>query len=144
MSSNKLKQTRFKLRNHQDSYLLFVNWFGCCMGIDSTYEIHVGRSSSRTGPYLDKDGVEMTNGGGRLEYFYSLISLISHTLQHIHVPKRPCYNWTWFDCDTKHFIIKSLTLSGGYWRSCHNSCLLFSYEMAITKIVRGITGQWSS
>merc|ERR1712192_130262 len=45
---------------------LIVNWFGCCMGIDSTYEIHVGRSSSRTGPYLDKDGVEMTNGGGSL------------------------------------------------------------------------------
>merc|ERR1711971_1502441 len=33
--------------------------------IEAAY-IHVGRSSSRTGPYLDKDGVEMTNGGESL------------------------------------------------------------------------------
>ena len=51
------------METNQDSYFLFVNWFGCCAGIDSSYEIHVGRSSSRTGPYLDRDGVEMTNGG---------------------------------------------------------------------------------
>ena len=57
------QQKRLKLETNQDSYFLFVNWFGCCAGIDSTYEIHVGRSSSRTGPYLDRDGVEMTNGG---------------------------------------------------------------------------------
>jgi len=54
------------MHQHQDWYFLFVNWFGCCMGIDSTYEIHVGRSASRSGPYLDKEGVEMTNGGGSL------------------------------------------------------------------------------
>ena len=77
------------------------------MGIDSTYEIHVGRSSSRTGPYLDKDGVEMTNGGGQLESFCSQISLISHMLHVVIIGLG-------FDCDTKHFIIKSLTLSGGY------------------------------
>merc|ERR1712181_146974 len=58
------------MHRHQDSYFLFVNWFGCCMGIDSTYEIHVGRSSSRTGPYLDKDGVEMTNGRGWFSFHF--------------------------------------------------------------------------
>jgi len=47
-------------------YFLFVNWFGCCSGVDSTYEIHVGRSDKRTGPYLDKDGVDMKQGGGTL------------------------------------------------------------------------------
>jgi len=47
-------------------YYLFVNWYGCCDGIDSTYEIHVGRSDSITGPYVDKSGVEMTGGSGSL------------------------------------------------------------------------------
>ena len=47
-------------------YYLFVNWFGCCNGIDSTYEIHIGRSERRTGPYLDKNGTPMTEGGGSL------------------------------------------------------------------------------
>jgi len=47
-------------------YYLFVNWFSCCSGVDSTYEIHMGRSEQRTGPYLDEDGVAMTEGGGSL------------------------------------------------------------------------------
>ena len=42
-----------------DFYYLFVNWFGCCNGIDSTYEIHMGRSDVRTGPYVDKNGIQM-------------------------------------------------------------------------------------
>jgi len=54
------------LHKHDSFYYLFVNWFGCCNGIDSTYEIHVGRSYSRTGPYLDKNGIPMTEGGGSL------------------------------------------------------------------------------
>ena len=36
----------------------------CCRGAPSTYRIMVGRSSSVTGPYLDRNGVAMTNGGG--------------------------------------------------------------------------------
>jgi len=54
------------LHRHDDDYFLFVNWFGCCNGIDSSYEIHMGRSSSRTGPFLDRQGVAMTDGGGSL------------------------------------------------------------------------------
>jgi len=49
-----------------DYYYLFVNWKGCCKGVDSTYEIRVGRSKSADGPYLDKDGHDMTEGGGTL------------------------------------------------------------------------------
>ena len=32
----------------------------------STYNIRVGRSERVTGPYLDRDGVAMTEGGGTL------------------------------------------------------------------------------
>jgi arabinan endo-1,5-alpha-L-arabinosidase len=51
---------------HRDRYVLFVNWGRCCRGVDSTYEIRVGRSRQITGPYLDRDGVEMQSEGGTL------------------------------------------------------------------------------
>lgn len=47
-------------------HYLFVNWGACCRGTNSTYEIRVGRSSGVTGPYLDKDGVDLMRGGGSL------------------------------------------------------------------------------
>lgn len=47
-------------------YYLFVNWGLCCRGLESTYEIRVGRGRSITGPYLDKDGRDMATGGGTL------------------------------------------------------------------------------
>ena len=33
-------------------YYLFVNWGSCCSGVNSTYNIRVGRSPTITGPYL--------------------------------------------------------------------------------------------
>jgi arabinan endo-1,5-alpha-L-arabinosidase len=47
-------------------YYLFVNWGTCCRGTNSTYEIRVGRSSVITGPYLDRDGKDLMQGGGSL------------------------------------------------------------------------------
>jgi len=47
-------------------YYLFCNWGSCCDGVDSTYNIRVGRSTAITGPYLDKNGVNMVSGGGTL------------------------------------------------------------------------------
>jgi arabinan endo-1,5-alpha-L-arabinosidase len=49
---------------HGDFYYLFVNWGKCCQGTNSTYEIRVGRSKKITGPYVDKDGVDLMAGGG--------------------------------------------------------------------------------
>jgi hypothetical protein len=47
-------------------YYLFVSWDKCCSGTNSTYNIRVGRSLSVSGPYVDKAGVALTNGGGSL------------------------------------------------------------------------------
>lgn len=45
-------------------YYLFASKGLCCKGASSTYYIVYGRSTSITGPYLDKNGVDMKNGGG--------------------------------------------------------------------------------
>jgi arabinan endo-1,5-alpha-L-arabinosidase len=47
-------------------YYLFVSWDRCCQGADSTYNIRVGRSTTITGPYADKAGTAMAEGGGTL------------------------------------------------------------------------------
>jgi arabinan endo-1,5-alpha-L-arabinosidase len=47
-------------------YYLFVSFDRCCQGADSTYNIRVGRSSTLLGPYADRDGRPMLDGGGTL------------------------------------------------------------------------------
>jgi arabinan endo-1,5-alpha-L-arabinosidase len=51
---------------HNGYYYMFANWDTCCQGVNSTYNIRVGRSTSVTGPFLDPRGVNMVNGGGSL------------------------------------------------------------------------------
>jgi arabinan endo-1,5-alpha-L-arabinosidase len=45
-------------------YYLFFNRGSCCSGINSTYHILVGRSTSPTGPFLDNNGVNCNQNGG--------------------------------------------------------------------------------
>jgi arabinan endo-1,5-alpha-L-arabinosidase len=45
-------------------YYLFVSFDRCCQGAASTYRVMVGRSTSVTGPYVDRNGVALTSGGG--------------------------------------------------------------------------------
>jgi arabinan endo-1,5-alpha-L-arabinosidase len=51
---------------HGGYYYLFVSWDLCCRGTRSTYKTIVGRSKSPSGPYLDKTGKPMEEGGGTL------------------------------------------------------------------------------
>jgi len=50
--------------HHGDYYYLFVSFDLCCRGTKSTYKTMVGRSRNVTGPYVDKNGRAMTEGGG--------------------------------------------------------------------------------
>ena len=52
------------LMYHDGYYYLFVSKDSCCQGVDSTYNIVVGRSKDVTGPYVDKDGNLLTQDGG--------------------------------------------------------------------------------
>jgi len=51
---------------HGGYWYLFVSFDFCCRGTKSTYNVVVGRSRSVTGPYVDKTGKPMTEGGGTL------------------------------------------------------------------------------
>ncbi|MFC1739289.1 arabinan endo-1,5-alpha-L-arabinosidase [Planctomycetota bacterium] len=51
---------------HNDYWYLFVSFDFCCRGAQSTYNVVVGRSKKITGPYVDKNGKPMLQGGGTL------------------------------------------------------------------------------
>jgi arabinan endo-1,5-alpha-L-arabinosidase len=54
------------LIRHGGWFYLFVSFDRCCRGANSTYNVVVGRSRKVTGPYADKTGKPMTEGGGSL------------------------------------------------------------------------------
>ena len=49
---------------HGNYYYLFVSWDYCCRGAQSNYRVAVGRSKHIGGPYLDRNGKDMRQGGG--------------------------------------------------------------------------------
>lgn len=51
---------------HGHWYYLFVSFDFCCKGRFSTYKIAVGRSDTITGPYVDRAGVPLLQGGGTI------------------------------------------------------------------------------
>lgn len=51
---------------HNGWYYLFVSWDYCCRGSKSNYRVAVGRSRQVQGPYLDREGRDMAQGGGTL------------------------------------------------------------------------------
>ena len=52
---------------YRDGWYYLLGTHGtCCDGVNSTYNIVVGRSRNVTGPYLDNVGRDMFHGGGRM------------------------------------------------------------------------------
>lgn len=49
---------------HGAYYYLFVSFDSCCKGRASTYNTVVGRASAPDGPYVDREGIPMLQGGG--------------------------------------------------------------------------------
>jgi arabinan endo-1,5-alpha-L-arabinosidase len=47
-------------------YYLFTSWGQCCEGAKSDYKIAVGRSRDVTGPYVDRNGRALLDGGGTI------------------------------------------------------------------------------
>ena len=45
-------------------YFLFVSRDACCQGVESTYNIAVGRADAPQGPYFDRDGTPLLEDGG--------------------------------------------------------------------------------
>ena len=52
------------ITRHGDYWYLFASFDFCCRGVRSDYNVVAGRSKKITGPYLDKSGEPMTEGGG--------------------------------------------------------------------------------
>ena len=54
------------LFHHNNYYYLFVSFDYCCRGEKSDYHVVVGRSPKINGPYVDRNGIDMADGGGTL------------------------------------------------------------------------------
>jgi len=99
-------------------YYLFVSFDYCCRGPASTYKMVVGRSKEITGPYIDKDNVPMTQGGGSL--------VLQGNAQWNGVGHNAVYNWYGKDYIIYHgydasdkgrskLQVKELSWDGGGW-----------------------------
>jgi arabinan endo-1,5-alpha-L-arabinosidase len=51
---------------HDGWYYLLATHGSCCRGADSGYNIRCGRSKKVNGPFLDAQGIDMIQGGGKL------------------------------------------------------------------------------
>ena len=52
------------ITKYGEFYYIFSSFDICCKGVDSTRSIRVGRSSTVLGPYFDREGTPLLEGGG--------------------------------------------------------------------------------
>jgi arabinan endo-1,5-alpha-L-arabinosidase len=52
--------------SHNGYYYLFASFDACCKGVNSTYNTNYGRATKITGPYTNKAGTDMMQGGAEL------------------------------------------------------------------------------
>lgn len=54
------------LIKHGGFWYLFVSYDYCCRGTKSNYKVVVGRAKKITGPYVDRQGKSLSDGGGSI------------------------------------------------------------------------------
>src|SRR5690606_30027445 len=52
------------LHYHDSFYYLLTTFDACCRGVSSTSYVTVGRADTIEGPYFDRDGIALLEGGG--------------------------------------------------------------------------------
>ncbi|MGL4651358.1 MAG: arabinan endo-1,5-alpha-L-arabinosidase, partial [Caldilineaceae bacterium] len=62
---HKLVEAPFLVKQGEFWYL-FTSFDQCCQGAASNYNVRVGRSAALAGPYVDRDGTPLLEGGGTL------------------------------------------------------------------------------
>ena len=96
---------------HGGYYYLFVSYDFCCRGLKSNYKVVVGRSKDVTGPYVDKEGRKLTQGGGSL--------VIGQNDDFVAIGHSAAY----------HFDGKDYFMAHGYSRTEDGASKLFLREM---------------
>ena len=100
---------------HNGWYYLFVSWDYCCRGEKSNYRVVVGRSKKVKGPYFDREGKDMSKGGGTLflEGDKKEFEAAGH-------------------CSAYHFEGKDIFVCHGYSVPLHGQSILIQREMQWT------------
>lgn len=98
---------------HGANYFLFVNWGQCCKGVDSTYEIRVGRSDRITGPYRDREGKDLLQGGGSVFLQTEGCFIGPGHVAAFNVADRSCFSFHYYDA--KHGGAASLAIRELEW-----------------------------
>ena len=55
-----------QLFHHGRYWYLLASWDFCCQGVNSTYKTIVGRATKPTGPFVDRTGKTLLDGGGTI------------------------------------------------------------------------------
>lgn len=116
-------------------YYLFASWGLCCKGANSTYHLVIGRSKNITGPYVDRAGKDMNDGGGSL--------LIKGNKNWVGLGHNSAYTWDGKDYlvlhayETADKYLQKLKILNIYWDKegwpLVNEKELDSYQSKITK-----------